>query len=186
MLQTKLISFAICLMALGCGPMESSPSPDDQEDAGSDARDTGGERAEDAGDDDVETDEHDMADGADAETNGEDAGGGPTLDDIFQEVFVAQGCTAGYCHGGAVDELLMSNNETTYATVGQPSEFGHCADQLVVPGEPENSEIWYRVRPDGMHGGKDCEAPKMPKGSDGLSEETAQLVYDWIAAGAKR
>lgn len=182
MLRTKLILFAICLMAFGCGPMESSSS-DDHEDASGDARtpDAGND-----GDGDGDSQEHDMANGDDTATSDEDAGGGPTLDDIFEEVFVAQGCTAGYCHGGAVDELLMSNGETTYATVGQPSEFGHCADQLIVPGEPENSELWYRVRPAGMNGGKDCEAPKMPRNSDGLSEENAQLVYDWIAAGAKR
>lgn len=187
MSRTKWVLFTISLMAFACGPVDSSTPPDEENDGGGDARifDAGGDHAEDAGGD-VDNLEHDMADGTDTGTSGEDAGEGPTLGHIFEEVFVATGCTAGYCHGGAVDELLMSNAETTYATVGQPSEFGHCADQLVVPGEPENSELWYRIRPAGMNGGKDCEAPKMPRGSDGLSEENAQLVYDWIAAGAKR
>jgi hypothetical protein len=56
---------------------------------------------------------------------------------------------------------------------------------LVAPGDPEGSVLWLRVRPESMDDGPPCVA-KMPKGSTGLSEEAAMLVYDWILAGAPR
>lgn len=120
--------------------------------------------------------------GADGPTGDPDTGAAPGLGDIFQTVFVDAGCTAGYCHGGAVDELLMTDLETTLANlVDQPSEFARCAETLVVPGQPEQSELWFRV----ASNTGDCEiTEKMPKKTPGLDDETAQLVYDWILAGA--
>jgi hypothetical protein len=79
----------------------------------------------------------------------------------------------------------MADEQTVLANlVDEPSEFARCAETLVVPGSPEQSELWYRVRPASDRG--DCEiTDKMPKDSPGLDETRAQLVYDWIAAGAK-
>ena len=55
---------------------------------------------------------------------------------------------------------------------------------LVVPGKPEESILWHRVKP--LEDGETPCAPKMPAGSDGLSAEQAQLVYDWILSGAPK
>ena len=53
--------------------------------------------------------------------------------------------------------------------------------QRVVPGNPEESILWHRIKPK-TPGETPC-LPKMP-GPDGLSEEHAQMVYDWILDGA--
>jgi hypothetical protein len=58
-------------------------------------------------------------------------------------------------------------------------------EQLVVPGDPEQSLLWHRVLPVEEGQGEPC-VPKMPAGTSGLSVEDAQRVYDWIAAGAPR
>ena len=107
------------------------------------------------------------------------------LADIFDAAFGETGCTAGYCHGGSVDGLVINTADVAIdAMVDVASIRPACGlTKLVVPGEPEQSLLWMRVRPASMETGEPC-VPKMPKGSDGLDEETAALIYDWIAAGA--
>jgi hypothetical protein len=110
--------------------------------------------------------------------------GGPRLADIFDAVFETSGCTAGYCHGGAVDGLVMRSVETVHQnTIDVTSIRPACGKtKIIVPGQPEESLLWLRVRPKSMDT-EDC-IEKMPRGTDGLDPETAQLVYDWIAGGA--
>jgi len=110
--------------------------------------------------------------------------GSKTLTEIFEPVFQNKGCTAGYCHGGSVDELLLSDVDSIFANlVNQAASIPACGLTLrVVPGNPEESILWHRVKP--MADGEDPCVSKMPKGSNGLSEEDAQLVYDWILGGA--
>ena len=110
--------------------------------------------------------------------------GSNTLSDIFEPIFQNQGCTAGYCHGGSGDELLLSDVDTIFANlVDQAASISACGlTYRVVPGNPEESILWHRVKP--MADGEEPCVSKMPMGSNGLSEADAQLVYDWIKDGA--
>jgi hypothetical protein len=102
------------------------------------------------------------------------------------QLLVDQGCTAGYCHGANANGLTMTDAATSYMNlVGVAATDAVCGlTQRVVPGEPEQSIMWMRVRPAALDGGMAC-AMKMPSGSDdGLTEADAQIIYDWIAAGA--
>jgi hypothetical protein len=80
----------------------------------------------------------------------------------------------------------MTDAATSYANlVGVAATDAVCGlTQRVVAGEPEQSIMWMRARPAALDGGMPC-AEKMPSGSDnGLSEADAQILYDWILAGA--
>lgn len=108
------------------------------------------------------------------------------LSEIFQAAFSDTGCVVGYCHGGAVDGLVISDPKTSIiALVNVDSIRPSCnLTKLVVPGKPEESLLWMRVRPAALETGEPC-VPKTPKDSDGLDEEKAKLIYDWIVSGAK-
>ena len=55
----------------------------------------------------------------------------------------------------------------------------------VVPGAPEDSILWLRVR-DTTDEDAECGVSKMPKDrQEPLSPEVTALVYDWILAGAE-
>lgn len=161
------------------GDVPSPPPPDDdagtppEEDAGASAEDTGAS-AEDTGAPDTG--------GTPPE---EDTGAPPpavTYAQVWDEVLVPQGCTAGYCHGAQAGGMLLQSAEQSLGEiVGQDATQESCGLTVrVVPGEPEESVLWARVRPEA----DGCE-PKMPMGSSGLSEADAKLVHDWIAGGAQ-
>jgi hypothetical protein len=123
-------------------------------------------------------------------TTGDGDGDPTTGDGDFAEVyqvFVADGCTAGYCHGADANGLTMTDEVTTYINlVGVDATTAECGlTKRIVAGEPDQSILWMRVRPAVLDGGMPC-AIKMPNdGSDnGMPEADAQIVYDWIAGGA--
>ena len=81
--------------------------------------------------------------------------------------------------------MLLTDQATSYKSLTGVAKVQACgATQRVVPGKPELSMLWLRVRPSSLDGGKAC-APKMPKGGEELSAELAELVKAWIADGAK-
>lgn len=101
---------------------------------------------------------------------------------FHEEVFVAEGCTSGYCHGnfglGSPDAVVSAfvDVEAPEPTCGRT--------HYVVPGDPEASILWVRVRPITAED-EECGVAKMPSNSEtGLDEQTAQVIYDWIADGA--
>jgi hypothetical protein len=109
------------------------------------------------------------------------------FDQVYAAVFASDyGCSGGYCHGSAAGGFSVSDEVGTYfALVDQYAIAPLCgATKLVVPGDPESSLLWLRLRPAAMDGDDVC-APKMPAGSAGLDADTAQLVYDWILGGAQ-
>ena len=105
---------------------------------------------------------------------------------VFKEVLQPKGCTAGYCHAGHAGGLLMDDMESAYKNlVNIKNETATPCDATirVVPGEPDKSMLWVRVRPQE----DDClEADlKMPPfGQDALTDEQTQLIYNWILTGA--
>lgn len=156
--------------------------------AGADAGDTSA--GADAGDTSGSEDTGATADtggGGDAGTTPADTGGQAEADftEVFAMVFEAEGCTGGYCHGSGQGGLMLSDAATTHGNLVNVDAANPMCDltKLVVPGEPEQSILWMRVRPAAQDEGSPC-APKMPAGSDGLDAAEAQLIYDWIAAGA--
>jgi hypothetical protein len=118
--------------------------------------------------------------------DGDPTTGDGSFAEVYQ-VFVEDGCTAGYCHGADANGLTMTDEATSYMNlVGVDATTAACdLTQRVVAGEPDQSILWMRVRPAALDGGMPC-AIKMPNdGTDnGLPEADAQIVYDWIAAGA--
>lgn len=106
---------------------------------------------------------------------------------VYAAVFASDyGCSGGYCHGSGAGGFSVSDEVGTYfALVDQYAIAPSCgATQLVVPGDPDSSLLWLRLRPAAMDGDDVC-VPKMPAGSAGLDADTAQLVYDWILGGAQ-
>lgn len=109
----------------------------------------------------------------------------PSFTEVYESVIVGQGCTAGYCHGGMAGGLELTDEATSYANLVEvDATMAACGlTQRVVPGAPEQSILWMRVRPAAEDMGMAC-APKMPQGSMGLSDADATLVKEWIAGGA--
>jgi hypothetical protein len=189
---------ALILSPLACtddGP--SDTGADDPGDSSGDGDGDSGDGDGDSGDGDGDSGDGDGdsgdgdGDSGDGDGDSGDGDGDPT-EGIAEfapvhELFVAQGCTAGYCHGANAAGLMMTDAATSYANiVDVPATMGVCdLTQRVVPGDPEQSILWMRVRPAALDGGMPC-AVKMPNdGTDnGLSEADAQIVYDWIANGA--
>ena len=105
---------------------------------------------------------------------------------VFNEVLNPKGCTGGYCHAGHAGGLLMDSMESAYENLlnKETSTETPCASTMrVVPGDPDASMLWIRVRPDV----DDCLTAdqKMPPfGDQGLSDEHLKLIHDWILTGA--
>ena len=104
---------------------------------------------------------------------------------VYTEVFEANSCSNGYCHGAGAGGFTISDETGAhFALVNQNAMAPSWGlTQLVVPGDPEASILWRRLRPIALDEGDVC-APKMPQGTQGVNAEASQLVYDWIAGGA--
>jgi hypothetical protein len=110
----------------------------------------------------------------------------PSFVEVYAQVFDPAGCIAGYCHGGTAGDLELGGADETHAAlVGVQASLAVCGlTDLVVPGDPDSSILWRRVRPAELDGEAEPCAEKMPKGMDPLTDEQAQLVHDWIEGGA--
>ena len=105
---------------------------------------------------------------------------------VFNEILEPMGCTAGYCHAGHAGGMLMNSLEQAYdnivnVEVTTPTDCD--VTMRVVPGDPEASMFWIRVRPvedDCL--GADQKMP--PFTEETLSQEHLDLIYNWIATGA--
>ena len=172
----------------GAPTADRGPSPDDggqgdMFDAATDATDVPGmDSSEDLG--------WPAADGTDG--GGDDAPADtalwqpPTFQQIYEDVLLTQGCSGGSCHGSAAGGFVITDQAGTYFQLaGQPATNPLCGlAKRVEPGDPDSSILWHRVRPSDLDSTDAPCAPKMPKGSEGLDDDLAQLIYDWIAAGA--
>ena len=119
-----------------------------------------------------------------------DDGGSPecaepplTTDAEFWETVVApNACNNGYCHGSGSGGMTLSDLDASLGQlIGVPSSKEVCgATVRVVPGSPEQSVLWHRLRPR-VEGVPDCADDfKMPPSSNGLSAEDAAVVEAWI------
>lgn len=107
--------------------------------------------------------------------------------EVYEQVILANGCNAGYCHGGGAGGLELTDEATSYANLVEVKAAAMLCDQSVrvVPGSLAESILWYRVRPAALDAMTPCATDsKMPKGSMGLGDAEAQLVSDWIVGGA--
>ena len=106
---------------------------------------------------------------------------GTSLATFYEEFFPTLGCTSGYCHAtfglGSAEDVYAAfvNVEAPQPLCGRT--------HYVVPGEPEQSILWLRVRD--IEDDDDCDIIKMPKDrTENLDPEMAGMIYDWIAGGA--
>lgn len=127
--------------------------------------------------------------GADDSSSSSETTGAPAVSftTIYEQVIMTNGCNAGYCHGGGAGGLEMTDEATTYANLVEVAgTMAQCGQATrVVPGAPDESILWYRVRPAALDAAEPCaQTGKMPKGMPPLGDAEAQLVHDWIAGGA--
>ena len=157
-----LTSLAVLALALGCG------DPSRNQASGS----TGG----------GEEGEGEMTGASEGEGEGEAAEPFPGFESVFD---ILTGSCVGYCHDANAGQMQFMDEQTTYDSVmaGAATEAVCGLTDRVVPGDPENSILWVRIR--APVAGDDC-AVKMPKDSPELSAEALQTIYDWIAGGALR
>lgn len=127
----------------------------------------------------------DAGDEPDTATGGDAGGTGVSFATVYTKVIQDKGCSAGYCHGGGAGEMLLTDQATAYKSlVGPDAKTAGCGKtKRVVPGKPDDSMLWLRVRPIALDGAKPC-ADKMPQSSDGLPQDLADLVKQWIVDGA--
>ena len=77
----------------------------------------------------------------------------------------------------------MTEDEAYWSLVDMPVWQPFCGvETYVVPGDPEASLLWHKVRP--YNDGDPWCGDKMPLGTMGLPAEDAALVEAWIAQGA--
>ncbi len=116
----------------------------------------------------------------------------PTFSEIYDEIFVASGCTAApLCHGNDQGKLTMRDRDGAYAALVNVKAMGmnipdngtaHCADTgltRVVPGDPDNSLLVQKIEQVTPACGS-----RMPIGTP-LIDDQMEKVRNWIAAGAK-
>lgn len=96
---------------------------------------------------------------------------------VLETLSTSYGCDNGYCHGGGGTPDIWGYDKL----VGVASECD--GNSRVIAGDPEGSLLWQKISP--QVDGSDVCGDKMP-GAEGISAEDAQMVYDWIAAGAPR
>lgn len=114
----------------------------------------------------------------------ETEGAAPSFTEVYETVLVPYGCTAGYCHGDSAGGLTLTDEATSYASLVEVEATAvGCETTRVVPGAPDQSALWQRVRPAALDGGQAC-GDKMPKNSMGLPDADAALVRAWIEGGA--
>jgi len=121
---------------------------------------------------------------------GADAGNPPTFSAIYQQVFLANGCVAVFCHGAAAGNLLMTSQSQAYSNLVNVAANGAaCAGsgiKRVDPTHPDSSLLVDKI----SHVTPAC-GTAMPPGSGAdagvLAVPQAQIdqVRAWIAAGAK-
>ncbi len=88
--------------------------------------------------------------------------------DDVQPIFNARCVT---CHGdvGPEDGLSLTSYENVMA--------GSNTGPVVIPGQPENSELVKRI--------KGISQPRMPFGQTPLTDQQIQLIESWVAQGAQ-
>ncbi len=170
---------ALSLTCAGCGEGTARPAPGDDDVTDDDAAD------DDAGDDDTADDD---AGDDDSEACGYDQiepdpdgslFGLVSLDDDLQPRIDA-GCDCHQVGNPQIEDL--SPGKTWGSWVGQPSRFD-LGEQLVVPGSPEESVVFWKVF--------DCYplfpfvGGPMPPDAPALSLEDVTLYYNWILQGAE-
>lgn len=120
-------------------------------------------------------------DDADASPDGSEGSGdaGEELDHqtVLETLSTNYGCSSGYCHGGGSAPDIWGYDKLVDAA-------SECdGSSRVIPGDPESSLLWQKISP--QVDASDVCGDKMP-GTEGISAEDSQMVYEWIAAGALR
>jgi polyvinyl alcohol dehydrogenase (cytochrome) len=116
-------------------------------------------------------------------TGGTGGGTGTTFTAIYSDVFVASGCTAGFCHGGTAGNLAMSTQAQAYANlVGVSAAGPSCGASgwhRVKPFEPNASLLINKI----ANATPVCGTSMPP--NQLLPAAQVERVRAWIAAGAQ-
>jgi hypothetical protein len=115
----------------------------------------------------------------------------PTFTNVTKQVITQVNCGGPLCHTSTAGGFALGPKQQLHAAlVDQPASGTECRLKpdagagatpfiLVVPGNPEQSLLYQKIK-----GIQTC-GKKMPDTAKPLTEAQIQLVYDWIADGAK-
>ncbi|MBM4343299.1 MAG: hypothetical protein FJ100_07970 [Deltaproteobacteria bacterium] len=108
-----------------------------------------------------------------------DGAGTPTFAAVFDGVIKKYACNSPYCHG----DQIGATSATAYPKVmaWTAASKGCKGKPAVVAGNAQASLLWTKIAP----AVATCDEKMPPGGGAGVSAQDAQLVADWIAAGAK-
>ncbi len=177
MRRTTVITLTIALsvaLVSGCGDDDGTANGNNASpDAGvgvdaidSDAANTNNQSAD--ADSEPDADKNDL---------GAENGAGETdldYETVWETLDTAHSCSNGYCHGGSAPNIQSYDLLIDVTSDCDESP-------RVAPGDPEGSLLWRKISPD-VDAGDVC-GDKMPSAA-GVDQTEAQMVYDWIAAGA--
>jgi hypothetical protein len=108
----------------------------------------------------------------------------PTFGKVWTDVIQKYSCGSLKCHGPKGEPYLFQDSANAYGKLlgGSGGATYACGGKVyVVPGNPKASLLWQKIAPGVIACGD-----KMPVviDGDGIDEEDAALVAEWIAAGA--
>ncbi|HKP64536.1 MAG TPA: hypothetical protein VJV78_47695 [Polyangiales bacterium] len=110
---------------------------------------------------------------------------GSTFEAIQKLIFEARGCTNDMCHGvGAMSGLDLRAGKAYDSLIEVKS--GNSPLFRVMPGEPDESFLYNKLRAATMPGSVMVEGSPMPTGTAPLSTDHLEAVRRWIEAGAPR
>ncbi len=109
-----------------------------------------------------------------------------TYELIQEAIFDNKGCTAASCHGAAVQGGLDLREGRSYeALVDAPAQTVD-GFSLVVPGQKEQSLLWYNLAAATLPDQWEAPLRAMPIGVAPLSVDELEAMREWIEAGAPR
>jgi hypothetical protein len=108
-----------------------------------------------------------------------------TFHAIQKVIFEGRGCTNAMCHGNATMGGLDLRADAAYDSLIE-AKSKNSPQFRVMPGEPDESFLFNKLRAASMPGSIEVEGSPMPSGLPPLSPQHLEAVRRWIEAGAPR
>lgn len=104
---------------------------------------------------------------------------------IQEVIFERDNCANGMCHGAAAMGGLDLRADKAYASLVEVKSSNSSAFR-VMPGEPDESFLYNKLRAATEPGSVEVEGSPMPSGAPPLSAQHLEAIRKWIEAGAPR
>jgi hypothetical protein len=174
--RLRWLSVAIVLAALfGCGDDQSGATVEDEEEHAS-TEPARGVDAEVENQAEAPPQQHDSCAAGEYES---------TFAAIQEVIFERGNCTNGMCHGDAAMGGLDLRAAVAYENLVEVKA-ANSSWFRVMPGEPDESFLYNKLRAATEPGSVEIEGSPMPSGAPALSPEHLEAMRKWIEAGAPR